>query len=244
MNEVSSSASNTGPTSCGHLDGELQRLPLHRDAGSSAVGRAAGRGAAGRASAGQLHHPRQHRLDLHAEPAGEPTAYSGRSARSLIFATTARAVPQRLHPALGGVEVVARRSSSAARTRTAARRRATRSRTAMSPLASRSSHGSMPPGSTATKVWATNRWSSLERPQRRLLPGRVAVEGEHDLAAELVLVHQQPAQHPDVVLAERRAAGRDRRRHPGEVAGHHVGVALDDDGLPRRAISFFARSTP
>ena len=53
---------------------------------------------------------------------------------------------------------------------------------------------------------------ALERPQRRLLPGLVAVEGEDDLAAELVVVEQQPAQDPRVVLAERRAARRDRRR--------------------------------
>ena len=37
---------------------------------------------------------------------------------------------------------------------------------------------------------------ALERPQRRLLPGRVAVEGEDHLAAELVVVEQQPPQHP------------------------------------------------
>ena len=71
-----------------------------------------------------------------------------------------------------------------------------------------------------------------ERPQRRLLAGLVTVEGEDHLAAELVRVHQQPAQHVDVLDAERRAAGRDRGRDAGQVAGHHVGVALDDDRLP------------
>ena len=72
---------------------------------------------------------------------------------------------------------------------------------------------------------------AVERPQRGLLAGLVAVEGEDDLAAELVVVVQQPAQHPAVLLAEGGAAGRDRGRHAGEVAGHHVGVALDDDRL-------------
>ena len=43
--------------------------------------------------------------------------------------------------------------------------------------------GPCPSGSTATKVCVTNFWSSLERPQRGLLPGRVAVEGEDHLAA-------------------------------------------------------------
>ena len=35
----------------------------------------------------------------------------------------------------------------------------------------------------------------LEGLHRRRLARRVAVEGEDDLAAELVLVHEQPAQH-------------------------------------------------
>ena len=74
---------------------------------------------------------------------------------------------------------------------------------------------------------------AAERPQRGLLAGLVAVEGEDDLAAELLVVVQQPAQHPAVVLAEGGAAGRDRGGDAGEVAGHHVGVALDDDRLRR-----------
>ena len=45
------------------------------------------------------------------------------------------------------------------------------------------------------------------------------------------MVVQEPAQHPGVVVAERGAAGGDRGRHAGQVAGHHVGVALDDDRL-------------
>ena len=72
-----------------------------------------------------------------------------------------------------------------------------------------------------------------ERADRGLLAGRVAVEGEDHLAAELLVVVQEPPQHPRVLVAERRAARRDGGRHPGEVAGHHVGVALDDDGLGR-----------
>ncbi len=69
----------------------------------------------------------------------------------------------------------------------------------------------------------------LERPQRGLLPGRVPVEGVDDLAGEAVAVHQQPAQHADVVDAECRPARRHRGRLAGLVTGHHVGVALDDD---------------
>ena len=63
----------------------------------------------------------------------------------------------------------------------------------------------------------------------RLHPGRVAVEGEDHLAGERVGVHQQPPDHRHVLGAERGAAGRDRGRDAGQVAGHHVGVALDDD---------------
>ena len=72
-----------------------------------------------------------------------------------------------------------------------------------------------------------------ERPDRGLLAGRVAVEGEDHLAAELLVVVQEPPQHPSVLVAERRAARRHGGRHSGEVAGHHVGVALHDDGLGR-----------
>ena len=84
----------------------------------------------------------------------------------------------------------------------------------------------------------------LERLHRRRLPRRVAVEGVDHLAAELVLVHQQPAQHADVLAAERGAAGGDGGGDAGQVAGHHVGVALDDDGLVPRAMSRLARSMP
>ena len=74
---------------------------------------------------------------------------------------------------------------------------------------------------------------AAERLERRRLAGRVAVEGEDHLAAELLVVGHEPAQHLGVVVAERGAAGRHRGLHAGQVAGHHVGVALDDHGLRR-----------
>ena len=70
-----------------------------------------------------------------------------------------------------------------------------------------------------------------ERPQCRAATRRVAVEGEDHLAAELAVVHQQPPQDGDVPVTEGRAAGGDGRRDARKVAGHHVGVALDQDGL-------------
>ena len=67
---------------------------------------------------------------------------------------------------------------------------------------------------------------TVERPQRGLLARGVAVEGEDHLAAELLVVVQEAAQDPGMVVAERRTAGGDRRGHSRQVAGHHVGVAL------------------
>ena len=62
----------------------------------------------------------------------------------------------------------------------------------------------------------------------RLHPGRVAVEGEDDLAGERVGVHEQPAQYRR--CARRRTPCRrwppPSARRPG--GGHDVGVALDD----------------
>ena len=72
---------------------------------------------------------------------------------------------------------------------------------------------------------------ALEGAHRGVLAGFVAVEGEDDLATELVMVEHQSAQNARVVGAERRATRRDRGRHTGLVAGHHIGVTLDDDGL-------------
>ena len=45
------------------------------------------------------------------------------------------------------------------------------------------------------------------------------------------VVAEHAPQHLDVVDAERGAAGGDRGRDAREVAGHDVGVALDDDDL-------------
>ena len=67
-----------------------------------------------------------------------------------------------------------------------------------------------------------------EGAQRRLLAGGIRIEGEDDLARGGVVAHDA-AEHRDVVGAEGRAARRDRGRDAGEVARHHVGVALDDD---------------
>ena len=74
---------------------------------------------------------------------------------------------------------------------------------------------------------------AAEGPQRGLLPGGVAVEGEDHLAAELLVVVEEAAQHARVVVTERRTAGGDGGRDAGQVAGHHVGVALDHDRLHR-----------
>ena len=72
-----------------------------------------------------------------------------------------------------------------------------------------------------------------ERAHRRLLTGLVAVEREdHPGGREVGLVAHDPAQRLDVVDAEGRAAGGDGGLDAGEVAGHDVGVPLDDHRGP------------
>ena len=79
-------------------------------------------------------------------------------------------------------------------------------------------------------------------PQRGLLTGRVTIEGEDDLASSglapltgdhprrrVVHIPQQAAHHPHVVRTEGGPARGHGRGHPGQVGGHDVGVALDDD---------------
>ena len=69
-----------------------------------------------------------------------------------------------------------------------------------------------------------------EGAERGLLARGIRVEGEDHLARRGVVAHHA-AQHRDVVGAEGRAARRDRGRDAGEMAGHDVGVPLDDDDL-------------
>ena len=156
-------------------------------------------------------------------------AYSSRSATSRIRATIGAASLQGGDPTFGVWRGPRPPAPTGWRTRRAGPGTRRAARTASSPCCWRSSHGSSPVGSTATKVRVTNCWSSVKARYGGLLPGGVAVEGEDHLAAERVVVHQQAAQHLDVVAAERRAAGGDRGVDAGQVAGHHVGVALDDD---------------
>ena len=71
----------------------------------------------------------------------------------------------------------------------------------------------------------------VERAQSGLASRLVGVEREDDLAAVFVLIQQQATQHLDMLFAERGATGGHRSIDPGQVAGHHVGVALHDDDL-------------
>ncbi len=70
-----------------------------------------------------------------------------------------------------------------------------------------------------------------EGPQGGLLARGVAVEGEDHLAAELLVVMEEAAKDPGMVISEGGAAGRHRGGYAGQVAGHHVGVALDHHRL-------------
>jgi hypothetical protein len=76
----------------------------------------------------------------------------------------------------------------------------------------------------------------VERAQRRLAPGLVPVEREDHLAAEdaalaeAPVVAEEPAQDPSVIGPEGGATGGHGGLDTGQVAGHDVGVALDDHG--------------
>ncbi len=73
-------------------------------------------------------------------------------------------------------------------------------------------------------------------PHSRLLPGRITIESEdHPRGRQPGLIAQDPSQRLDVVDAERGATGRDRSVHPSHMAGHHVGVSLNDHGTARRS---------
>jgi hypothetical protein len=70
---------------------------------------------------------------------------------------------------------------------------------------------------------------------RGLLARLIRVEGEDDLpgarGVDVVHVAEHAAHHLDVIDAEGRPAGGDRRGDPGEVAGHDVGVTLHHHDL-------------
>ena len=66
----------------------------------------------------------------------------------------------------------------------------------------RRSHGSRPVGLDGDVGLGDEVLVAVERPQRGLLAGGVAVEGEDHLAAELLVVVEEAPQHPRVVVAE------------------------------------------
>ena len=83
-------------------------------------------------------------------------------------------------------------------------------------------------GAMAMDVSAANFWSSSKARSAAFWPA--ASPSKVKITSARGVVHQQPAQDLDVVAAEGGAAGGDGGGDPGQVAGHHVGVALDDDG--------------
>ena len=94
----------------------------------------------------------------------------------------------------------------------------TRARTAASPLAMRSSHGSMPSGATATNDCAAQRWSSPKAFIAAFWPAASPSKVKMTRAWRAVgLVAHDPAQDLDVLDAEGRAAGGDRALDAGQV---------------------------
>ena len=237
----------------GNCSGELQQLPVDHQP-PVRWGRVGSAGAACRGPAPAPARPRQGRTPawsraartahladgVDAPPAAPCRAsrragatYSGRSDWSRIRATTGAAARSAATRPSARVEVVPRPSTL----RIANSNSGTR-------LVDQLAHRLVPRAAAAGRRGRARPARPRRRSGRRTAgrrsnariaafwPGRVAVEGEDDLAGEGVGVHEQPAQHLDVVVAERRAAGGDGGRHAGEVAGHDVGVALDDHGLP------------
>ncbi len=168
-------------------------------------------------------------LDRHAQPAGQFPGVGGADAGVADLGDHRRGFPQGGDPALDGVQVVPLQGGADGEFKQRA------------PGADQVPDGGVALGlAQLAGVGAGGLHGHvglrhealvlLEGPQGRLLAGGVAVEGEDDLAAAAV-VGEQAAGDLDVLGAERRAAGGDRRRDPGEVAGHHVGVALHHDEL-------------
>ena len=145
-----------------------------------------------------------------------------------------RGGPQRVDPALDGLEVVAREPppDHELEHRLAV---VMSLRTASSPRCRRRSHGSRPSGATATKVCAAKRCSSANARLAAFWPAssgsKVKTTSPMPRGVRVVDVAEHAADDLDVIDAEARAAGGDRGRDAREVAGHHIRVALDDHDL-------------
>ena len=157
-------------------------------------------------------------------------AYSSRRSSRLIWATSGTQRCSARDPPLGGVEVVLAqdRADGELEERLAAGDEvAHRGVARTQPQVA----GVLPVRSDAHEGLRGEVLVAVERLERGGLPRRVAVEGVDDLAAVERVVAHQPADHADVLGAERRATGGDGGGHAGQVHGHDVRVALDDDDL-------------
>src|SRR5262249_15689968 len=98
------------------------------------------------------------------------------------------------------------------------------------------------PGTSAAAPGSAAAPATLDRPRTPRAPPHppstsdttppLPTQRAATLPATRVPVHPQPPQHLDVPVAERGAAGRHGGRHTGQMAGHDVGVALNDNSLP------------
>src|SRR5438067_3208292 len=171
------------------LDRKLQRLPLDYPLWTVHIGLNPGRGRLGYPVA--VHRP-LYRLDVHAEVPGEPAGVLRTQRPVLDLRDEWRGGPERVDPTLGGIEVVPGqdRAQREGDQRFPARdqipyRRLAFGHSQLAGVHVVRAHGDEGLGHEPLVV--------LEGPQRGLLPGRITVEGEDDLAAERVGVHQQPA---------------------------------------------------
>ena len=242
-------ASKTGPAITGYCSADLSASRCGRSVGSRGLGRATN-GVAGCARpcatsvcADRRPSPR---------PAGRPAscrtrpmtwatssqptqpascrAYSSRSVGSLIFATIGTQRRRAEHPALGAVQVVVGQRGA---NRELEQRGSTRHQVAQCAVAGLEPQvaGIHPVVGDRNERLPREVLLPLERLDGRRASRRIAVEHVDQLTAKEVVVHHESPQHRQVLVAERRAARCDRRRHASQMHRHHVGVALDHHGL-------------
>ena len=184
-----------------------------------------------RLAAGRFTDPAENLGDISpTNPAGKLTRVLVAQRGVLDLGDDRRALPQRAHPALGAVEVVAGQrgpdgelEQRGTAGNQVAQRRVTGGQSQIARV--------HPVGRHRDKALPGQVLLPRERLEGGRLPGRITVEHVDQFATKELVVHHQPAQHRQVLIAEGGAAGGDSGGHPGQMHGHHIGIALHHDGL-------------
>jgi hypothetical protein len=72
---------------------------------------------------------------------------------------------------------------------------------------------------------------TIENLEGGCLARRVPIKCEDHLAVERVMVSHQPTQQSCMIITESGTARRHRSVDPGQMGGHHIGIALHDHSL-------------